>query len=46
MKEYNKLSNCAVDEYVLRGDNKRKENPCIFGIIKNFWKEGGFEVWS
>lgn len=30
MKEYNKVSNYAVDEYVLKGDSKRRENPDIF----------------
>lgn len=30
MKDYNKVSNYTVDEYVLRGDSKSRENFDIF----------------
>ena len=30
MKEYNKVLSYIIDEYVLRENSKRRENPCIF----------------
>lgn len=42
MKEYNKVSNYTVDEYVLRGDSKRRENSDIFlAPLKTFGEREG-----